>query len=148
MMWCRRLLLTITCGLSASCADRTEAPPPAGIDSAIAAFRAESLAAATTGGTPLDAAITAVAGDTLIARVGYRCGKSMAVAATYWRGEHSRVELTAADTVMDLPQAISASGARYGDDPPAPEWWVKGDSARFTWQNQTFHCAVVADSTG
>lgn len=137
-----RILLPLTLlTLVVACADRSDPPRPAGIDSAIAAYQAESTAAASGVVAAAPAPKPVVKdGDTLVAEATYLCGKEMAVAANYWNGATNRAWLRLLDTVLDLPQTRSASGARYGENPPGPEWWLKGDSARLSWNHQTLRC--------
>ncbi len=129
-------LLLLGGGLT-GCTDRSAASGGGGGDPA-----AVDAAAELPGALP-DSTPVVTAGDTLVAQADYRCGKSVTVTAAYWNGQQNRVTLIMPDTALELPQTISASGARYGgSEPTEPEWWVKGDSARFTW-GQTFHCAVA-----
>ncbi len=52
----------------------------------------------------------------------------------------SEVSLAIGDERLRLPQAISASGARYADS--ATVFWNKGNQATFEWGGITRQCAT------
>ncbi len=111
---------------------------PASIDSAIAAFKAESAPPLPT--APPVAPPLILGKDTAVARIKYLCLPDVAVLAIYWRGEHPRVTLNVADTQLSLPQVTAASGARYRVESPPTEWWNKGDSATFAFDDDRLAC--------
>lgn len=52
--------------------------------------------------------------------------------------EPTRVVIVAGRRTIDLPQTISASGARYSDG--VTTFWNKGDQALFEWANGSTRC--------
>lgn len=111
---------------------------PASIDSAIAAFKNESLPRLPTN-EPKPARVI-VGNDTAVAQVAYLCLPDLPVFAVYWNGEHPRVVLNVADSQLSLPQVVAASGARYRVEKPLTEWWNKGDSATFSYDKSRLAC--------
>lgn len=130
-------------GLVACSASADKDARPASIDSAIAAFQAESTPPIPT--TPPVTQPLVVGNDTLVARTGYLCLPDLAVFAIYWRGEHPRVILNVADTQLSLPQVAATSGARYSIKSPPTEWWNKGDSATFSFDGNRLACGPKND---
>ncbi len=60
----------------------------------------------------------------------FQCKDAKSITATFYNGDASRVDLALSDgRTFSLPQAISASGARYADDAISTIFWNKGDSA-------------------
>jgi len=58
----------------------------------------------------------------------FTCDEGKTIAASFYTGTHSRVSLVLSDgRTLVLPQAISASGARYADD--SVVFWNKGNTA-------------------
>ena len=79
------------------------------------------------------------AGST-IGPVTFRCDDGSAIVATFDNApDPATVHLVRGDQAVTLPQAISASGARYlGDD---IEFWNKGNDAAVDWQGQKLACS-------
>ncbi len=125
-------------GLVACTAAGDEDARPASIDSAIAAFKAES--APPLPSKPPQREPLVSGNDTMVSRVKYLCLPDVPVLASYWRGEHPRVILNVADSQLSLPQVAAASGARYRIESPVTEWWNKGDSATFTFDDDRLPC--------
>jgi len=70
----------------------------------------------------------ATAGGIVHAR--YRCQGGATVDAVFNNGEQTSVSLALSDgRMLSLPQAISASGARYADADERFEFWIKGRDA-------------------
>lgn len=85
----------------------------------------------------------------------YQCGNGYRIAAKYYSlsdGSLNFVKVIMTDgKEQTLPQALSASGARYTDDRELV-WWIKGDSARLeirdgegNWRLKYENCKVVSD---
>lgn len=73
-------------------------------------------------------------------RAHFACGDGRSIDATFVNGAASRVDLAFSDgRRMSLPQAASASGARYANADESVVFWNKGDTAfvdengRRTW---------------
>jgi membrane-bound inhibitor of C-type lysozyme len=81
------------------------------------------------------------AGDT-IGPVAFRCDDGSAIVATFDNApDPATVHVVRGDEQFTLPQAISASGARYlGDD---IEFWNKGNDAAVDWQGTKFECSAA-----
>lgn len=88
-------------------------------------------------------------------KVIYQCGTGYRITAKYYSlsdGSLNFVKMIMADgKEQTLPQALSASGARYTDDRELV-WWIKGDSARLeirdgegNWRLKYGNCKVVSD---
>jgi membrane-bound inhibitor of C-type lysozyme len=68
----------------------------------------------------------------------FNCAEGKTIAATFYNGADARVELKLGDRrELSLPQAISASGARYASADEAIVFWNKGDTAFITEAGQT-----------
>jgi membrane-bound inhibitor of C-type lysozyme len=79
------------------------------------------------------------AGDT-IGPVTFRCDDGSAIEATFDNAPNpATVQLVRGDQTFTLPQALSASGARYVGD--GIEFWNKGDDAMVDWQGRKFSCS-------
>lgn len=85
----------------------------------------------------------------------YQCENGDRIVAKYYSlsdGSLNFVKLIFSDgKKQTLPQALSASGARYTDDRELV-WWIKGDSARVEsrdgegiWQPKYNDCKVAPD---
>ena len=60
----------------------------------------------------------------------FTCDASKTIAAEFHNGPQSSVELTLSDgRKLTLPQALSASGARYANRDESFVFWNKGDTA-------------------
>lgn len=70
-----------------------------------------------------------------------RCG-NMEVTSRYIASPPS-VELNLGDSMAVLPQAVSASGARYANQNETVVWWNKGDSATLTRRGQSWSCGPL-----
>jgi membrane-bound inhibitor of C-type lysozyme len=81
------------------------------------------------------------AGD-IIGPVTFRCDDGSAIEATFDNApDPATVQLVRGDQTFTLPQALSASGARYvGDN---IEFWNKGDDAMVDWQGQNLECSTA-----
>lgn len=130
--------MLLLAGLAACAGSGDEEARPSSIDSAIAAFQAESAPPLPT--TPPATQPLVLGNDTMVARTAYLCLPDVPVFAIYWRGEHSRVILHVADSQLSLPQVVAASGARYSIPSPPTEWWNKGDSATFRFDDKRLPC--------
>ena len=75
-----------------------------------------------------------------IGPVTFRCDDGSEIAATFDNAPTpATVLLVRGDQTFTLPQAMSASGARYvGDN---IEFWNKGNDAMVDWQGQKFSCS-------
>ena len=75
-----------------------------------------------------------------IGPVTFRCDDGSEIAATFDNAPTpATVLLVRGDQTFTLPQAMSASGARYlGDN---IEFWNKGNDAMIDWQGQKFSCS-------
>jgi membrane-bound inhibitor of C-type lysozyme len=75
-----------------------------------------------------------------IGPVTFRCDDGSAIAATFDNTpDPATVQLVRGDQTFTLPQAMSASGARYLGD--GIEFWNKGRDAAVDWQGQKFSCS-------
>jgi membrane-bound inhibitor of C-type lysozyme len=77
-----------------------------------------------------------------IGPVTFRCDDDSAIIATFDNApDPATVHLVRGDEQFTLPQAMSASGARYlGDD---IEFWNKGRDATVDWQGMTLACSTT-----
>jgi membrane-bound inhibitor of C-type lysozyme len=75
-----------------------------------------------------------------IGPVTFRCDDGSEIAATFDNApDPATVQLVRGDQTFTLPQAMSASGARYlGDD---VTFWNKGRDAMVEWQGRKFSCS-------
>lgn len=63
-------------------------------------------------------------------KAAFRCAGGKSIAATFRNGKQSSVRLAMSDgRTLDLPQAPSASGARYANAGESIVFWNKGDTA-------------------
>jgi len=63
----------------------------------------------------------------------FTCPSGASVTATFHSGDDSHVTLTLSDgRTLSVPQALSASGARYATPDESFVFWNKGDSAFIT----------------
>jgi membrane-bound inhibitor of C-type lysozyme len=75
----------------------------------------------------------------IIGPVTFRCDDGSAIIATFANApDPATVHLVRGDQTFTLPQAISASGARYLGD--AIEFWNKGRDAAVDWQGTKLEC--------
>jgi membrane-bound inhibitor of C-type lysozyme len=80
-------------------------------------------------------------GDT-IGPVTFRCDDGSAIQATFDNApDPATVHLVRGGQQFTLPQAISASGARYLGD--AIEFWNKGRAATVDWQGTQLACSTA-----
>lgn len=135
--------LFLLSALVACSAAEDDGDRPASIDSAIAAFQAESAPPLPT--KPPVFQPMAVGNDTLVARESYLCLPDLPVFAVYWVGESARVVLRVNDSLIALPQVTAPSGSRYRLDAPLTEWWSKGDSATFAFDQSRLACGINND---
>jgi membrane-bound inhibitor of C-type lysozyme len=93
--------------------------------------------------TMLLAGTTALAADEeKIGPVTFRCDDGSEIAATFDNTPTpATVLLVRGDQAFTLPQAISASGARYLGD--GIEFWNKGNDAMVDWQGTKFSCSTT-----
>jgi membrane-bound inhibitor of C-type lysozyme len=77
-----------------------------------------------------------------IGPVTFTCDDGSAIEATFDNApDPATVLLVRGDQQATLPQAMSASGARYvGDD---IEFWNKGDDATVEWQGTKLECSTA-----
>jgi len=79
------------------------------------------------------------AGDT-IGPVTFRCDDGSEILATFDNApDPATVMLVRGDQTFTLPQAMSASGARYLGD--AIEFWNKGNDAAVDWRGTKLACS-------
>jgi membrane-bound inhibitor of C-type lysozyme len=77
-----------------------------------------------------------------IGPVTFRCDDGSEIEATFDNApDPATVLLVRGDQTFTLPQAISASGARYLGD--SIEFWNKGNDAMVDWQGQKFSCSTT-----
>lgn len=63
----------------------------------------------------------------------FTCPSGASVTATFYSGDEPHVALTLSDgRTLSVPQALSASGARYATPDESFVFWNKGDSAFIT----------------
>jgi membrane-bound inhibitor of C-type lysozyme len=83
------------------------------------------------------------AADDVIATVKYACADNKTIDATYYA---DKVDLVLSDgRTMSVPQAMSASGARYANADESFVFWNKGDTAFITEgdpDNPTFNDCI------
>jgi membrane-bound inhibitor of C-type lysozyme len=73
---------------------------------------------------------SASAGETPVARATFNCKDGKSIAATFYA---DKVELKLSDgRSVSLPQAMSASGARYANKDESFVFWNKGNTAFIT----------------
>ncbi len=75
----------------------------------------------------------------------YRCG-DMLVEALFDNAA-GNVSLSINARALVLPQTVSASGARYGGEDGADEFWTKGEEATFTLDGIRHDCRMVDETT-
>lgn len=81
------------------------------------------------------------AGDT-IGPVTFRCDDGSEILATFDNApDPATVHLVRGDEQFTLPQAISASGARYLG--AGIEFWNKGNDAAVDWRGQKLQCSTT-----
>ena len=77
-----------------------------------------------------------------IGPVTFTCDDGSAIEATFDNApDPATVQLVRGEQTFTLPQAISASGARYLGD--GIEFWNKGNDAMVDWQGQKFSCRTA-----
>ena len=77
-----------------------------------------------------------------IGPVTFRCDDGSEIEATFDNApDPATVLLVRGDQTFTLPQAMSASGARYLGD--GIEFWNKGNDAMVDWQGQKFSCSTT-----
>jgi membrane-bound inhibitor of C-type lysozyme len=75
-----------------------------------------------------------------IGPVTFRCDDGSVIAATFDNTpDPATVQLVRGDQTFTLPQAMSASGARYVSD--GIEFWNKGNDAMVDWQGTKVECS-------
>ena len=78
--------------------------------------------------------------DSVIGPVTFRCDDDSTIEATFDNTpEPATVRLVRGDQTFTIPQAMSASGARYLGD--QIEFWNKGRDAMVDWQGAKFTCS-------
>ena len=76
------------------------------------------------------AAFDAVAAPAKTIKAKFACAGGRTIDATFVNGPSSRVRLVLSDgRKLDLPQAMSASGARYANADESFVFWNKGNTA-------------------
>jgi membrane-bound inhibitor of C-type lysozyme len=81
----------------------------------------------------------AAAGPALAdATASYTCGDGTALTATFTSDPAAAKLVIAGGKTMTLPQVVSADGGRYADD--TTEFWIRGNSARFTISGKETEC--------
>ncbi|QNT71326.1 MliC family protein [Defluviicoccus vanus] len=70
----------------------------------------------------------------------FLCEDGRDLVVTFYTADPVRVVIVAGRRTIELPQALSASGARYSDG--VTTFWNKGDQALFEWANGATHCRV------
>ena len=73
-------------------------------------------------------------------RSAFLCEDGRDLVVTFYTADPVRVVIVAGRRRIELPQALSASGARYSDG--VTTFWNKGDQALFEWANGATHCRV------
>ncbi len=68
----------------------------------------------------------------------FRCDDGRDLTVSFYTTEPTRVVIVIGRRTVDLPQAVSGSGARYSDG--VTTFWNKGDQARFEWANGSTQC--------
>lgn len=74
---------------------------------------------------------------------GFRCGELLADAV--FDNARGELALTIGSRRLVLPQAVSASGARYADA-DGNEFWNKGDRATLSVDGQHYDCVTTGDA--
>lgn len=96
--------------------------------------------------SPAGAALAADTAEKPVADVTFRCDQGKTIGAVFYA---DRVDLTLSDgRSLTLPQAMSASGARYANADESIVFWNKGDTAFITEGAdgpETYSGCVVAD---
>ena len=76
----------------------------------------------------------------VIGPVTFRCDDGSVIEATFDNTpDPATVQLVRGDQTFTIPQAMSASGARYVGD--GIEFWNKGRDAMVDWQGTRFSCS-------
>lgn len=75
-----------------------------------------------------------------VIRSTFLCEDGRDLEVTFHTIDPLRVVIVAGRRTIELPQALSASGARYSDG--VTTFWNKGDQALFEWANGATHCRV------
>src|SRR5919106_2547441 len=84
----------------------------------------------------------ALAADSVIGPVTFRCDDGSAIEATFDNTpDPATVLLVRGGETFTLPQAMSASGARYLGD--GIEFWNKGNDAAVEWQGTKLACSTA-----
>ena len=98
--------------------------------------------------------LTVSAGDARAApapktiRAHFSCNDGKAVDATFINGTRSSVKLVLSDgRKLSLPQALSASGARYATKDESVVFWNKGDTAFIEEAGKTTYAGCVASKS-
>jgi membrane-bound inhibitor of C-type lysozyme len=87
------------------------------------------------------AADSQTTGDS-IGPVTFRCDDGSEILATFDNAPDPAIaQLVRAGQAVTLPQAISASGARYLGD--GVEFWNKGNDAAVDWQGTKLECSTT-----
>lgn len=73
-----------------------------------------------------------------VIRSSFVCDDGRDLEVSFYTEEPTRVVIVAGRRTIDLPQTMSASGARYSDG--VTTFWNKGDQALFEWANGSAHC--------
>ena len=73
-----------------------------------------------------------------VIRSAFRCEDGRDLDVAFYTADPARVVIVAGRRTIELPQAASASGARYSDG--VTTFWNKGDSAVFEWANGSTQC--------
>jgi membrane-bound inhibitor of C-type lysozyme len=77
-----------------------------------------------------------------IGPVTFTCDDGSTIEATFDNApDTATVKLVRGDQQRTLPQAMSASGARYVGE--GIEFWNKGNDAAVEWQGTKFECSTV-----
>lgn len=81
-------------------------------------------------------------------RAHFSCNDGKAVDATFINGTRSRVKLAlSGGRKISLPQALSASGARYATKDESIVFWNKGDTAFIEEAGKTTYDGCVASKS-
>ncbi|HLX29532.1 MAG TPA: MliC family protein [Casimicrobiaceae bacterium] len=77
----------------------------------------------------------------------FQCNGGKSIVAVFENGASSRVDLTLSDgRHLALPQALSASGARYANADESVVFWNKGNTAFIEERGRTTYTGCVASS--
>ena len=81
-------------------------------------------------------------------RAHFACTDGKAIDATFINGTRSSVRLKLSDgRKLSLPQALSASGARYANKDESVVFWNKGDTAFIEEAGKTTYADCVASKS-